>query len=86
MAPGSLMRSFNRYLLAGCSMLIGSQAVHAYFKPDLTVPEIPVTVVKEQLQIIEGFQPASQYEGSRPGFVFKAGAAGLGYYPDIQSK
>ena len=31
----------------------------------------------------EGFNAADEFEGARPGFVFKRGAAGLGYYPDL---
>ena len=29
-----------------------------------------------------GFQPAASFAGARPGFVFRAGPAGTGYYPD----
>ena len=31
----------------------------------------------------EGFTAADEFEGARPGFVFKRGVAGLGYYPDL---
>jgi hypothetical protein len=32
----------------------------------------------------EGFVAASSFAGPRPGYVFKAGPAGLGYYVDRQ--
>jgi len=32
---------------------------------------------------VAGFSPADTFCGARPGFVFKAGSAGVGYYPDI---
>ena len=31
---------------------------------------------------VDGFVAASTFGGARPGFAFKVGAAGLGYYPD----
>ena len=35
---------------------------------------------------MEGFVAAPSFEGERPGFVFKLGGAGLGYYPDVVGK
>ena len=35
---------------------------------------------------VEGFTSASAFQGARPGFVFKQGSEGLGYYPDNHKK
>ena len=34
------------------------------------------------MESAEGFTPSSSFAGARAGQVFKAGAHGLGYYPD----
>lgn len=31
---------------------------------------------------VDGFVAAAAFTGARKGFVFKSGAAGIGYYPD----
>merc|ERR1711935_1029079 len=35
---------------------------------------------------MEGFIAVPSFEGERPGYVFKQGDAGLGYYPDVVGK
>lgn len=33
---------------------------------------------------VDGFVPSATFDGARPGLVFKRGAAGVGYYPDLE--
>lgn len=33
-----------------------------------------------------GYEQALSFKGAKPGFVFKTGPAGLGYYPDAQQR
>ena len=47
-----------------------------------TLPELPD---KAKAVHVDGFEPAAAFAGARSGFVFKAGVAGLGYYPDSKS-
>lgn len=37
-------------------------------------------------ELTEGFVAAEAFDGERPGFVFKHGRAGLGYYPDYMQQ
>jgi predicted phosphohydrolase len=39
-------------------------------------------VLETNALVIDGFVPATRFQGGRQGFVFKMGPAGLGYYPD----
>ena len=72
-----------RFALALGSLFGGAAVVHTAFAPDLTVPELkkPAEPVK-----VEGFVAAAAWSGAKPGFVFKTGPAGLGYYPDVPQK
>ena len=44
--------------------------------------DAPPPGMAPQLVSVEGFAAAAAFQGARPGFVFKAGSAGVGYYPD----
>eukprot|EP00310_Coccolithus_braarudii_P016119 CAMPEP_0183331184 /NCGR_PEP_ID=MMETSP0164_2-20130417/587_1 /TAXON_ID=221442 /ORGANISM="Coccolithus pelagicus ssp braarudi, Strain PLY182g" /LENGTH=74 /DNA_ID=CAMNT_0025499589 /DNA_START=128 /DNA_END=352 /DNA_ORIENTATION=+ len=72
-----------RYMLTFSSMLTGASFVHWHYQPDLRVPE-PASSSPRQNESIDGFVSAPSFTGSRPGFVFKAGPVGLGYYPDTK--
>ena len=37
---------------------------------------------KPNVEAEEGFEPSRQFSGERPGYVFKTGQSGTGYYPD----
>jgi cell division protein FtsL len=41
-----------------------------------------VEMKKAEERECEGFEPAPAFEGARPGYLFKHGARGLGYYVD----
>ena len=49
--------------------------------PDL---DAPPPGMAPQLVSVEGFAAAAAFQGARPGFVFKSGSAGVGYYPDAR--
>ena len=36
----------------------------------------------ESAAVVAGFIPSSSFTGVRPGYVFKKGISGVGYYPD----
>lgn len=82
--PGPWMQLFNRSVLAFGSLFGGAAVVHHFFAPDMTVPQMQLPAAA--LESSEGFVPSDKFSGSRAGFVFKTGPAGLGYYPDQARK
>ena len=46
-----------------------------------TVPDLATTAAAAKREA-EGFVAATTFSGAKPGFIFKADVAGLGYYPD----
>ena len=64
-------------LLHSCA---SSVHVCAQSLPDLNKPAAaaPTPDPKD----VEGFVPSAAFAGPKPGMVFKAGAGGVGYYPD----
>ena len=44
--------------------------------------DAPPPGMAQQLESVDGFVAAAAFQGARPGLVFKAGSAGVGYYPD----
>jgi len=78
-----------RQLVGRAAVAIGSMfaggAVHHACSPDLTVPVVPSLASPPHTPPDgAGFEAASSFQGARPGFVFKSGDAGLGYYPDAR--
>lgn len=49
-----------------------------------TIPELAAANAKDSCaqMSVEGFEAATSFMGVKPGFAFKRGDAGLGYYPD----
>lgn len=46
-----------------------------------TVPDLATAAAAAKREA-EGFVAATTFSGAKPGFIFKADVAGLGYYPD----
>ena len=67
-------------------MFAGAALVHAASKPNLTVPQIAQPKHKLVLPAdldAGAFEPAPRCDKPRPGFVFKNGKQGLGFYEDL---
>jgi hypothetical protein len=50
-----------------------------------TVPDLATAAAAAKREA-EGFVAATTFSGAKPGFIFKADVAGLGYYPDSSAK
>ena len=53
-----------------------------------TIPNVPVKKDAEQhtlAETSEGFSSSATFGGARPGFIFKTGGSGLGYYMDVNA-
>lgn len=51
--------------------------------PAKDAPAVPAAAVAEPAIAADDFIPASGFEGAKPGFAFKLGKHGLGYYADV---
>ena len=52
---------------------------------DRLVPLVAVDNMAPRGQRIEGiYEPAEAFEGGRPGWMFKSGVHGMGYYREIE--
>lgn len=54
---------------------------HAAAAP-LGMLDLPEDVMLKMMHYLIDFEPAAKFSGPRPGFVFKTGRRGLGYYVD----
>ncbi len=87
--PSNSVQFALRSSLALGSLFVGASIAHRFWKPDLTIPTLPTPAEQASAtsqQPVEGFAAAAAFQGARQGFVFKAGPAGLGYYPDTAGR
>ena len=61
-------------------------ASHTYDKGYKRWEDFDVDAAADAVDVDDSFQTAETYAGSKPGYVFKTGAKGTGYYRDVKPK
>ena len=61
-------------------------ASHTYDKGYKRWEDFDVDAAADAVDVDDSFQKAETYAGSKPGYVFKTGARGTGYYKDAKPK
>ena len=61
-------------------------ASHTYDKGYKRWEDFDVDAAADAVDVDDSFQKAETYTGSKPGYVFKTGARGTGYYKDAKPK
>lgn len=65
--------------LAAAAVLVAAEQP----APAKDAPAAPAAAAAEPAVVADDFIPASRFEGAKPGFAFKLGKHGLGYYADV---
>jgi hypothetical protein len=78
------MLEYKKYLLRTTPVSDSNRAISTYLPYIQTVPNVPQASNQKNIgeNDIYYFQKSDKFEGSRPGWVFKMGELGLGYYID----